>query len=173
MIISNCQVTEYNWLIAIIYSVLFFPALSVLFRKREMLWKLLFSSQEELSHICCNTFAFINKQNSDKQIKNDYLVITCDLAEGIGGDYTVFSIHRMIDIESDKLECIGELASFRFICIFSRRDRRSRCGSVTLGEKQHTVLFFKTLVPLRYLGGPQRTINTFFTASRKQNQIFL
>ena len=26
----------------------------------------------------------------------------------------------------------------------------SPAGSVTLGEKQHTVLFFKTLAPLRY-----------------------
>jgi hypothetical protein len=42
-----------------------------------------------------------------EMLKNDYLVITCDLSEGIGGDYTVFLIHRMIDKEIDKLECIG------------------------------------------------------------------
>lgn len=42
-----------------------------------------------------------------EMLKKDYLVITCDLSEGIGGDYTVFLIHRMIDKEIDKLECIG------------------------------------------------------------------
>ena len=34
------------------------------------------------------------------------------------------------------------------------RGRRSHCGSVTLGEKQHTVLFFKPLAPLCYLDDP-------------------
>lgn len=42
-----------------------------------------------------------------EMLRKDYLVITCDLSEGIGGDYTVFLIHKMIDKEIDKLECIG------------------------------------------------------------------
>ena len=40
-------------------------------------------------------------------LKKDFLVITADLAEGIGGDYTIFLIHRMVDMKEDKLECIG------------------------------------------------------------------
>ena len=42
-----------------------------------------------------------------EMLKNDFLVITADLAEGVGGDYTVFLIHKMIDKDLDKLECIG------------------------------------------------------------------
>lgn len=40
-------------------------------------------------------------------LKNEYVIITCDLAEGIGQDYTVFSVFRMIDHGTDNLECIG------------------------------------------------------------------
>ena len=40
-------------------------------------------------------------------LKNEYIVITCDLSEGIGGDYTVFLINRLIEPESGKMECIG------------------------------------------------------------------
>ena len=36
----------------------------------------------------------------------------------------------------------------------TRRDLRSHCGLVTLGEKQHTALFFKPLAQLRYLDAP-------------------
>jgi hypothetical protein len=41
------------------------------------------------------------------ELRNEYIIITCDLSEGIGGDYTIFLINRMIDPESGKLECIG------------------------------------------------------------------
>lgn len=40
-------------------------------------------------------------------LKNEHIVITCDLSEGIGGDYTVFLINRLIEPESGKMECIG------------------------------------------------------------------
>ena len=46
-----------------------------------------------------------------EDLKKDFLVITADLAEGIGGDYTVFLINRMIDTNEDKLECIGYFRS--------------------------------------------------------------
>ena len=46
-----------------------------------------------------------------EMLKRDFLVMTCDLAEGIGGDYTVFLIHRMVDTEIDKLECVGYFRS--------------------------------------------------------------
>ena len=46
-----------------------------------------------------------------EMLKKDYIIITCDLAEGIGGDSTVFMIHRMINKDSDQLECIGYFKS--------------------------------------------------------------
>lgn len=42
-----------------------------------------------------------------EMLKKEYIVITCDLAEGIGGDSTVFMIHHMINPDSDQLECVG------------------------------------------------------------------
>ena len=46
-----------------------------------------------------------------QQLKRDYIVMTCDLAEGKSQDYTVFMFYRMIDNDSDKLECIGYFKS--------------------------------------------------------------
>lgn len=40
-------------------------------------------------------------------LKNDYLVCTCDLAEGAGGDYNAFTLYRMCVRGSEKLECVG------------------------------------------------------------------
>ena len=46
-----------------------------------------------------------------ESLKKDYIVITVDLSEGIGGDYNIFLINRMVDPDSDKLECIGYFRS--------------------------------------------------------------
>lgn len=43
--------------------------------------------------------------------RKEYLVCTTDIAEGAGGDYTVCSVHRMIEPGTDKLECIGYFRS--------------------------------------------------------------
>lgn len=43
--------------------------------------------------------------------KNEYIVITTDLAEGNGGDSTVCKVHRFIEPGSNKLECIGYFKS--------------------------------------------------------------
>ena len=40
-------------------------------------------------------------------LRKEFLIFTCDLSEGCGGDYNVCSIHRLIDPEDSKLECIG------------------------------------------------------------------
>lgn len=42
-----------------------------------------------------------------EQLRKDRIIITGDLAEGTGGDYTVFMVHRMIEPGSNKLECVG------------------------------------------------------------------
>lgn len=41
------------------------------------------------------------------ELRKEYIITTCDLAEGIGQDYTVFSIYRMVHPGTDDLECIG------------------------------------------------------------------
>lgn len=41
------------------------------------------------------------------QLRNDYILLLGDLAEGIEKDYTHFNICRLIEPESDKLECVG------------------------------------------------------------------
>ena len=43
--------------------------------------------------------------------KKTCLVLTTDIAEGGGGDYTVCSVHRFIEPGSNKLECIGYFKS--------------------------------------------------------------
>lgn len=40
-------------------------------------------------------------------LQQSYIVTTCDLAEGIGQDYTIFSVFRMVDPGTDNLECVG------------------------------------------------------------------
>lgn len=41
------------------------------------------------------------------ELRKEFIITTCDLAEGIGQDYTVFSIYRMVNPGTDDLECIG------------------------------------------------------------------
>lgn len=75
----------------------------------------------------CNAVKFVNKdilgvpyQDSwfwhpdfepMDDLKKSYIVTTCDLAEGIGQDYTVFSMYRMVNHGTDDLECIGYFRS--------------------------------------------------------------
>lgn len=44
-------------------------------------------------------------------LKKEYIVITGDLAEGGGGDYTIFNINRLIEPGSGKMECVGYFRS--------------------------------------------------------------
>lgn len=53
-----------------------------------------------------------------ESLRKDYIVTTCDLAEGIGQDYTVFSVYRMVNPGTDDLECVGY-----FRCNDKSRDR--------------------------------------------------
>lgn len=41
------------------------------------------------------------------ELRKEYIITTCDLAEGIGQDYTVFEVYRMLNPGTDDLECIG------------------------------------------------------------------
>lgn len=42
-----------------------------------------------------------------ENLRKEYMVITCDLAEGLKQDYTIFSLYRLTTPGSDDLECIG------------------------------------------------------------------
>jgi hypothetical protein len=46
-----------------------------------------------------------------ESLKNDYIIITCDLAEGAGGDYTIFMFNKLKDINTNNTECIGYFRS--------------------------------------------------------------
>lgn len=41
------------------------------------------------------------------QLRKDYIIITADIAEGGGGDYITYSINRLKDPGSGRIECIG------------------------------------------------------------------
>lgn len=75
------------------------------------------------------------------QLKKDYIVITVDLAEGIGGDYTVFLFNRMIDLNSDVLECVGYFRSSEVL--------REHCSKslqtliCTYLNQEHTLLSYE------------------------------
>ena len=43
--------------------------------------------------------------------RNEYLILTTDIAEGGGGDSTVCAVHRFIEPGSNKLECVGYFKS--------------------------------------------------------------
>lgn len=49
--------------------------------------------------------------NPMDQLRNDYIVITCDISEGINKDYTVFMINRMIDPQTQNTQCVGYFRS--------------------------------------------------------------
>lgn len=46
-----------------------------------------------------------------ESLKNDYIIITCDLAEGSGGDNTVFMFNKLKDINTNNTECVGYFRS--------------------------------------------------------------
>jgi hypothetical protein len=89
-----------------------------------------------------------------ENLKKDFLVITIDLSEGIGSDYTVALIHRMINKDSDDLECIGYFRSSEqsreyfsksiqtLICTYMNQDR------VLLSFEKNTYgdLFYRDLM---------------------------
>ena len=53
-------------------------------------------------------------------LKKDHIVITCDIAEGIGKDYTVFMINRLVNPGTKDTECVG---MFR-----SNKNNRDECA---------------------------------------------
>ena len=126
-------------------------------------------SQKILSKLSTSLVEFINKEipgviasdsfywhpNFDPSaLKQNHIIITGDLSEGVERDYTVFMISRMIEPESGKLECIGffrsnslsretcALAIQTLICKYCDLDK------VLLSYERNTYgdLFYKQLI---------------------------
>ena len=126
-------------------------------------------SQKILSKLSTSLVEFINKEipgviagdsfywhpNFDPStLKQNHIIITGDLSEGVERDYTVFMISRMVEPESGKLECIGffrsnslsretcTLAIQTLICKYCDLDK------VLLSYERNTYgdLFYKQLI---------------------------
>ena len=126
-------------------------------------------SQKILSKLSTSLVEFINKEipgviagdsfywhpNFDPHtLKQNHIIITGDLSEGVERDYTVFMISRMIEPESGKLECVGffrsnslnretcTLAIQTLICKYCDLDK------VLLSYERNTYgdLFYKQLI---------------------------
>ena len=126
-------------------------------------------SQKILSKLSSSLVEFINKEipgviagdsfywrpNFDPStLKQNHIIITGDLSEGVERDYTVFMISRMIEPESGKLECVGffrsnslsretcTLAIQTLICKYCDLDK------VLLSYERNTYgdLFYKQLI---------------------------
>ena len=63
--------------------------------------------QKVVPGVSLSDYYFWHPNFDPVELRNNHIVITCDLSEGIGGDHTVFLINRMIEPESGKMECIG------------------------------------------------------------------
>ena len=63
--------------------------------------------QKAVPGVSLSDYYFWHPDFDPVELRNNHIVITCDLSEGIGGDYTIFLINRMIEPESGKLECVG------------------------------------------------------------------
>lgn len=72
--------------------------------------------------------------------KNEFLVLTTDIAEGGGGDSTVCKVHRFIEPGSNKLECVGYFKSNQLI-------------------REHATLSIQVFVSL--MCNPDRTLLSF------------
>ena len=64
-----------------------------------------FKEKDLYGIIRSNKYSWLPDYEPMEQLKKDYIIITCDLAEGGGGDYTVFSFYKLMP--EDKLQCVG------------------------------------------------------------------
>lgn len=62
---------------------------------------------KELPGVSCAEKFYWHPDFDPMTLRREYIIITCDLAEGVDRDYTIFNLNRMIEPGSDKTECIG------------------------------------------------------------------
>lgn len=127
-------------------------------------------TQKQLSQRQKDLFEFINKDlygipqseyyywkpdyDPMEDLKRDYIVITADLAEGVGGDYTIFLINRLSNKFIDELECVGYFRSAEhsrdicayslqyFICSYMNQDRLL----LSFEKNTYGELFYRDLI---------------------------
>jgi hypothetical protein len=75
------------------------------------------------------------------QLRQDYIVLLGDLAEGVEKDYTHFSICRLIEPGSDKIECVGYYRSNDIDRKDIAKSIMELCG--ILCDSNHTLLSFE------------------------------
>lgn len=66
---------------------------------------------KEIPGVSCSEYFLWHPDFDPLTLRKEYITITCDLAEGVDRDYTVFNFNRMIEPGSDKTECIGYFRS--------------------------------------------------------------
>lgn len=81
----------------------------VLIKKRKETER--FVNKELAGVPCSDCFFWKPSYEPMEELKKDYIIITCDISEGIGRDYTVFMINRMLNPTTDETECIGYFRS--------------------------------------------------------------
>lgn len=84
-------------------------AQKVLIKKRKETER--FVNKELAGVPCSDCFFWKPSYEPMEELKKDYIIITCDISEGIGRDYTVFMINRMLNPTTDETECIGYFRS--------------------------------------------------------------
>lgn len=84
-------------------------------------------------------------------LKKDHIIITCDLAEGVMGDYTVFKFYKMFE---DRNECVGYFRCNSLIreqCAYSLQTficKHMNINNILLSYEKNTYgdLFYKDLM---------------------------
>lgn len=84
-------------------------AQKVLIKKRKETER--FVNKELAGVPCSDCFFWKPSYEPMEELKKDYIIITCDISEGVGRDYTVFMINRMLNPMTDETECIGYFRS--------------------------------------------------------------
>jgi len=84
-------------------------AQKVLIKKRKETERFV---NKDLAGVPCSEYFFWKPSYEPMdELKKDYIIVTCDISEGIGRDYTVFMINRILNSTTNETECIGYFRS--------------------------------------------------------------
>lgn len=105
---------------------------------------------KDLPGVSYNECWYWHPEYDPMNLKQERILTTCDLAEGIGQDYTVFSIYRIIN---QKLECIGYFRSNQVIrkdCARSLMELYTKwvsqgCGLISLEYNTYGEIFINEM----------------------------
>lgn len=84
-------------------------AQKVLIKKRKETERFV---NKDLAGVPCSEYFFWKPSYEPMdELKKDYIIVTCDISEGIGRDYTVFMINRILNSTTNETECMGYFRS--------------------------------------------------------------